>query len=205
MHASLSGQGADGWDGIHAVYATLPMLAGLIISFVLLLVGVAFRSVLLPLRTTVTIAFTLIVVYGLAVLVYQDGALNSQPVPGMKAAAGKAQDWVVPVLSFPMLVGISLDYDIFLLSSIAELRAAGHDTLSAIRHGVVRTGSIITTAGVIMAIAFSGLMFSSVATCNELSFYIVVAVLFDTFIVRVLVVPAFLARLGEANWWPGRR
>ena len=159
VRAVIAGEPCDGWDAIHAVYGTLPMLAGLISGFVLLLVGVAFRSVLLPLRTAATITVTLIVVYGMAVLVYQDGIFDWAFVDGLHQGAG--QEWLVPVLSFPILVGISLDYDVFLLSSVFELRAAGHTTDEAVRMGVYSTGSVITTAGVIMAIAFSGLMFST--------------------------------------------
>lgn len=109
------------------------------------------------------------------------------------------------MVSFPILVGISLDYDIFLVARIAELRHhGGMSTRDAIRAGVESTGKIISVAGLIMAIAFSGLLFSTLPSCNQLSFFMVFAVLFDTFIVRSFVVPAMMTVLGEWNWWPSR-
>ena len=77
-------------------------------------------------------------------------------------------------------------------------------TLRAIRHGVCATGYIISSAGVIMAIAFSGLLLSSIPTVNQLAVYLVFAVLFDTFVVRPFAVPALMSLLGETNWWPSR-
>jgi len=101
-------------------------------------------------------------------------------------------------------VGIGLDYDIFLLTRIREYRLMGYSTKDAIALGLSKTGHIITAAGIIMAIAFGGLLFSSIAIITMLSFFMVAAVLFDTFIVRSLVVPAVMGILGDANWWPGQ-
>eukprot|EP01079_Euglenida_sp_SAG-EU17-18_P011893 gene11893-2169_t len=110
--------------------------------------------------------------------------------------------WFPPVLTFSVLVGLSLDYDIFLLTRVAEYHSVGMSTNDAILFGLCKTGNIINAAGIIMAIAFSGLLFSAIPTMNQMSCYMVFAVLFDTFVVRPILVPAIMSLLGETNWWP---
>ena len=109
---------------------------------------------------------------------------------------------VTPVMSFSILVGLGLDYDIFLLSRVVEYRDAGFDIRQCIVQGVDKTGNIITAAGLIMAVAFSGLLMSSVGVLNQTSFFMVFAVLLDTFVIRMIMVPAIMGILGEYNWYP---
>lgn len=196
----IQGVGADSMDAIRAVYDLLPVMIGATGGVVLLIVAVAFKSLVVPLRTIFTIGMTLLWAYGFAVYCYQDGVLDWTGIAGF--AKQGAEEWMVPVLSFPILVGISLDYDIFLITRVAELRMMGFTNTECIRLGVVKTGHIITTAGLIMAIAFSGLLFSSLPSCNQLSFYMVFAVVFDTFVVRSFLVPSLMHLLGDFNWWP---
>merc|ERR1712224_1164561 len=119
--------------------------------------------------------------------------------------ADRGMVWIVQPTIFPLMVGIALDYDIFLVGRIVELRSAGMSTRDAILFGVASTGTIITAAGIIQALAFFGLLLSSILVLNQLSFFLFFAVLFDTFVVRTLVVPSIMYWLGEANWWPMRR
>ena len=99
-----------------------------------------------------------------------------------------------------MVVGICLDYDIFLLSRVAEKREEGCDPDTAIREGLKETGGIICAAGIIMAIAFGGLMFTSMLLINLVSFYMVFAVLFDTFVVCCVLSPATMSLAGRWHW-----
>jgi len=101
-------------------------------------------------------------------------------------------------------VGIGLDYDIFLLVRIKEFRDKGFSTSESILLGLSKTGHIITAAGVIMAVAFSGLLFSEIAVMNMLSFFLVFSVLFATFINVPLLVPSMMSLCRDANWWPGK-
>mmetsp|Transcript_3323 Transcript_3323/g.10154 ORF Transcript_3323/g.10154 Transcript_3323/m.10154 type:complete len:172 (-) Transcript_3323:405-920(-) len=110
--------------------------------------------------------------------------------------------WIVPVITFTVLTGLNTDYDVFLVSGIRKMRVAGLSNDDAIVAGLRSNGAIITTAGAIMALAFSGLLASSTLVVHEVSFVIVLAVLTDTFIVRILLVPAIMALLGDLNWWP---
>jgi len=197
----LSGMPADTLDAIHAVYHDFPIIIGITVGIVLLFVAVSFRSLLIPLRATTTIALTLSWVYGFADLTYNHGLLNWMHWDSVTSTS--ATMWLAPIASFSILVGIGLDYDIFLLVRTKEFRDNGFSTIDSILLGLFHTGSIITVAGVIMAIAFSGLLFSNIPSLNQLAFFLVFAVLFDTFIVRTILVPAIMSLLGDWSWWPG--
>jgi len=154
-----------------------------------------------PVRLFITIALPLTVVYGFAVLVYQKGLLDVMHWSAIGNTHGLY--WLTPVMTVTILIGLALDYDVFLFARVHEYRLQGLPTRESIVRGVYSTGSIITAAGVIMAIAFSGLLFSEMPALNQTGFILVVAVLVDTFIIRTLLVPAVLAIAKEVNWWPG--
>jgi RND superfamily putative drug exporter len=195
MH--LSGYGAVVADSITGVYATFPRVVAIVCCVVLLIMGASFRSVLLAVRGIVTIGTTIVFVTGLAKLVYCDGMLSFlgsfgafDETPGMV--------WCVAPTVFPLLVGIALDYDIFLVGRIVELHEAGLHTRDSILLGLASTGTIITAAGSIQALAFFALMMSPILVLNQLGFFLFVAVLFDTFVVRGLLVPSIMFWFGDA-------
>jgi uncharacterized membrane protein YdfJ with MMPL/SSD domain len=107
-------------------------------------------------------------------------------------------------MAFSIIVGLALDYDVFLISRILEYRQEGLDHESSIVAGLYSTGGIITAAGLIMAVAFGGLMFSSSPVLYQWSFLLTSAVLLDTFVIRTLVVPIVLGWTGKFSWWPRR-
>jgi len=208
FNAYLGGGAAINTDVVNKVYDAFPMAMGITAGFVLIWIGLAFRSFLVPVRAIFTLAITIIIVYGCSVFVYQDGALDWMHFPGLSKNAGApglgSLSWVTPVMSFSIVVGLGLDYDIFLICRVSEYRQLGLPTRQAIAYGLAQTGPIITAAGAVMALAFAGLLFSAEPTLNELSFYLVFAVLFDTLIIRTILVPALMSILGEATWWPKR-
>lgn len=157
------------------------------------IVGMMFQSIVMALRSLVTIAFTLFVVFAFAGGVYQFGWLG---------VAGEGLFFMVPASTFPVVVGLSLDYDIFLMGRIAEVRSSGVSTLRSIQMGLEQTGPTITYAGFIMALAFGGLWGSQVPSLNQISLILTTAVLLDTLVVRTVVTPAIMALLGESLWWP---
>lgn len=110
--------------------------------------------------------------------------------------------WMVPLMCVNIVIAVSLDYDVLLLVRIREFRYAGFTTVDSIRLGAAAAGRVITAAGIIMAISFSGLLMSREKVMDTLAFYLTFAVLFDTAVVRTLLVPAALSLFGEANWWP---
>ena len=105
-------------------------------------------------------------------------------------------------MSFSVLTGLALDYDIFLLSRIVEYRELGYDDRAAVTLGLAKTGWIISAAGLVMAIAFGGLLLAQEPAMNQLSFFLVVSVLVDTFLTRTILVPCIMDMLGERNWAP---
>merc|ERR1712154_516450 len=189
-------------DSVNTIYSNFPTVLGCIVTFVFCLMGIVFKSMFVPFRLFITIAVPLTLVYGLAVMTYQHGMLS-----GLNVAAFANTDglyWMVPVITMPILIGLALDYDIFLFARIYEYRVMGGvPTHEAIVRGVYKTGSIITAAGIIMGIAFCGLLLSQITTLNQTGFIMVVAVLVDTFIIRTSLVPAVLSIAKEVNWWPG--
>ena len=154
--------------------------------------GIAFRSVLIPLRLIVTIIATLLSVAGASVLVYQ--------------FAGQLDGifWMVPLSCGCLIVGLTIDYDVFLISRIYEYRTAGYTTEASILRAMGTQSGTITTAGVIMTVAFSSLLLSSTTVLNEFGFMLVAATIIDTFLVRTTLVPALMFCAVEWNWWPGR-
>jgi RND superfamily putative drug exporter len=200
--AVLVGQAVDAWDSINAIAAFFPIIMGCSAGIVLLVLAIIFGSVLVALRSVLTLALTLSFVYGATTLVYDYGALNWMGVAALSSSDGIL--WLVPVTCFSIIVGISLDYDVFLITRVAELRTLGHSTNDAIAAAQYHTGPVITVAGLIMAVAFSGMLFSSSLSLNQMGFMLAVSVLIDTFLVRTLFVPSAMALLGEANWWPRR-
>lgn len=171
---------------------------------VFLLMGIFFRSFVAPLRSVVSISLTLAFVFGLGVLVFEKGVLNWTQISMWNSGAGEVS-WLVPVMAFSIIVGLALDYDVFLVSRILEFRTEeGYGHKSSIVAGLHATGGIITAAGLIMAVAFGGLMLSSSPVLYQWSFLLTSAVLLDTFVIRTLVVPIITGWTGEWSWWPRR-
>merc|ERR1712224_110518 len=171
------------------------------VSFVVL--AIAFKSIFIPLRSMITILWTQVFVFGLATLVFQYGILDWMGFPGLSSAELGGVEFHMPIAVFSIIVGLCLDYDIFLLTRTMEETEEHKDSKKGIQFGVVHTGSIITTAGIIMAFAFGGLLFSHMATVNQLGFYLVAAALYDTFVSRSVLTPALMSMLGDKNWFPG--
>jgi len=159
-----------------------------------------FCSCFVPIRLALTIAIPMSLVYGIAIYTYQDGLLKFLNIDAVGDTQGLY--WLVPVMTVTILCGLALDYDIFLFARIYEYRMVGLTTRQAIIFGVYKTGAIITAAGVIMSIAFSGLLLSEVTLLNQIGFILVLAVLVDTFIIRTLLVPSILSLADEKNWFP---
>ena len=156
MNYYFCGINAESVDSIDSVYAFFPIEIGVVLAVVLLLVGLAFKSLLVPLRSIFSISMTLAFVYGLSTLIYEKGILswlNFAPLGKYDAII-----WLPPVVSFAIIVGIAVDYDVFLLVRIKEFRMEGYSTHDSVVLGIQKTGTIITSAGLIMFIAFGGFL-----------------------------------------------
>jgi uncharacterized membrane protein YdfJ with MMPL/SSD domain len=196
----LSGAPAFGVDFIDTAYGAFPWLviAVLILSYLLLLR--AFRSVVLPLKAVLLNLLSVSATYGVLVLVFQRGLHSSLGLDGTPQIEG----WI-PIFLFAMLFGLSMDYEVFLLSRIREEWDKRHDNEEAVAYGLEHTGRIITAAALIMIAAFSGFTAGSFVGLQEFGVGLSAAILLDATIVRAILVPALMKLLGDWNWYLPKR
>jgi RND superfamily putative drug exporter len=201
MKAVIGGTPAKELDMVATLYGTLPWAAVFTLTTAGIFLAIAFRSILIPIRSILSNCLTLGFVYGCSVLVYQYGAIDFLGKTGINGKY-EALPWFSPVVSFFIITGVGLDYDIFVLVRITEYRGKGKDPIVAIQEGLISTGGIITAAGFVMILAYSGMLFSELIQATMFGFMMVLAVLYDTFIARCIVVPTGMSLLGYMNWWP---
>jgi uncharacterized membrane protein YdfJ with MMPL/SSD domain len=194
---SSGGVPPQGVDFLDRAYATLPwiILAVLALTYVVLLR--AFRSLLLALTGVLLNLLTVSAVCGLLVLVFQwDVGRSLLGAP----ETSEIEAWV-PILLFATLFGLSMDYEVFLVSRMREAWDEVPDNGRAIAHGLARSGRVVTAAAAIMVVAFSGFVAGRVVGLQQLGFGLALGVLLDATIVRMLVLPSLMAVLGRYNWW----
>jgi putative drug exporter of the RND superfamily len=192
----VSGAPAFGVDFLDRAYGAFPwlVLAVLIVCYLVLLR--AFRSVVLPAKAVLMNLLSVSATYGVLVLAFQHGW--GEPF-GLQQS-DQIDGWI-PIFLFAMLFGLSMDYEVFLLSRIREEWEARHDNEHAIAYGLEHTGRIITAAAIIMIAAFSGFLFGSFVGLQEFGLGLSAAILLDATIVRAILVPATMKLLGKWNWY----
>ncbi|HUR87014.1 MAG TPA: MMPL family transporter [Solirubrobacteraceae bacterium] len=192
----VTGAPAFGVDFIDAAYGAFPwlILAVLVLSYLLLLR--AFRSVVLPAKAVVMNLLSVAATYGVLVLVFQHGLHDALGLQGSE----QIEAWI-PVFLFAMLFGLSMDYEVFLLSRMREEWDRSHDNELAVSSGLEHTGRIITAAALIMIAAFAGFTAGSFVGLQEFGLGLSVAIALDATIVRALLVPALMKLLGDWNWY----
>jgi RND superfamily putative drug exporter len=193
----VGGAGAQGVDFLHSVYGTFPWIVLLLLALVYLVLVRAFRSLLLPLIAVLLDLVSVTVTYGLLAVVFRFG-LGSSLLGTYHVA--QIEGWV-PVFVFAVLFGLSSDYEVFIVARMRESWDAGSGTREAIVDGLAHTGGVVSAAAVIMVGALSGLIFGRIAGLQELGLGLAIGVLIDATVVRGLVLPALMAKLGRWNWW----
>ncbi|WP_051827481.1 MMPL family transporter [Streptomyces bicolor] len=187
-------------DSKDAIAERLPLAAAFIAVVTLLLVFLLTGSVLIPIQAVVLNALSLTAMFGAVVWVFQDGHLSGL----LGFTSPGSIETTLPVLMFCVAFGLSMDYGVFLLSRIKEEYDATGDHDQAVRHGLQRTGGLITAAAVILAVVMVAIGTSRVTNTKMLGLGIALAVLMDAMIVRSLLVPAVMRLTGRATWWaPG--
>lgn len=187
-------------DSKHAIGTRLPWAAALIVVVTLLLVFLLTGSVLIPIQAVLLNALSLTAMFGAVVWVFQDGHLSGL----LGFTSPGSIETTLPVLMFCVAFGLSMDYGVFLLSRIKEEYDRTGDHNEAVRHGLQRTGGLITAAAVILAVVMVAIGTSRVTNTKMLGLGIALAVLMDAMIVRSLLVPAVMRLTGTATWWaPG--
>ncbi|MEU1402256.1 MMPL family transporter [Streptomyces sp. NPDC005728] len=184
-------------DSKHAIGERLPWAGAFIAVVTLLLVFLLTGSVLIPLQAVVLNALSLTAMFGAVVWVFQDGHLSG----ALGFTSPGSIETTLPVLMFCVAFGLSMDYGVFLLSRIKEEYDRTGDHREAVRHGLQRTGGLITAAAVILAVVMVAIGTSRVTNTKMLGLGIALAVLMDAMVVRSLLVPAIMRLTGRATWW----
>jgi len=179
-----------------------PLLVGLILIATAVMLFIAFRSVLVPIKAVVMNCLSVAAAFGLTVLVFQQGV--GARLFGLDGPT-EAVYVVVPVLVFATVFGLSMDYEVFLLSRIKESYDRTGRNGQATMEGLSATASTITSAAAIMIVVFGAASFSRVLAVQLIAFGLAVAVFLDATLVRMVLVPAIMHVAGRWNWWPGVR
>jgi putative drug exporter of the RND superfamily len=194
----VGGDGASLIDFDRTVYGEFPVLLAVLAVTTFILLTRAFRSVLLAAKAVVFNLISLAAAYGVMTWVFQDGH-GSMAIFGVPAT-GAITMWV-PLMVFAFLFGLSMDYEVFILSRIREAYDASSDARSAVVTGLGRTGRLVTSAAAILMLGFVSMSTSSQTDLKILATGLGAGIVVDALVVRCLLVPAMVALFGRANWW----
>jgi RND superfamily putative drug exporter len=202
MTLTVGGYSAAALDFQDDLLERFPLLVALILGATAIMLAIAFRSVLVPIKAIIMNTLSVSATFGLIVLVFQQGV--GAELFGLDGPTS-AIFVVVPVLVFAVVFGLSMDYEVFLLSRIKEAYDRTGRNAEATMEGLSATASVITSAALIMIMVFGVFAFARVLPMQLLGFGLAVAVLLDATVIRMVLVPAFMQAMGKWNWWPGGR
>ena len=199
--AEVGGLAAEGHDFMTSQAGTIPYAVGVTLIASAVILFLLFGSVVIPLKAVVMTLLSISASFGALVWIFQDGNLSNLlgfTSPGFTIAGN-------PIIMFSVLFGLSMDYEVLLLSRIQEGYRRTGDNTASVADGLVRTAGVITGAALIMVTVFSAFALAQSITIKSIGVGMAIAVLIDATIVRVLLVPATMRLMGRWNWWaPGR-
>ncbi|MBB4754380.1 MMPL family transporter [Actinoplanes lobatus] len=195
----VGGVTARNVDSLAAIADKLPVMIALLVGATLVLMFLAFGSILLPIKAVVMSALSLTATFGVLVWIFQKGhGASLLDVTPTSLEAG------IVVLMAAVVFGLSTDYEVFLLSRMVEARLRGATTDEAVTLGLTRTGRVISAAALLLIVVTGAFSLSSISTMRFIGVGMIIALVLDATVVRVLLVPSVLALLGDASWWaPG--
>jgi putative drug exporter of the RND superfamily len=193
----IGGQTAGQMDFDSYLYSHFPWVVLFVIVTIYVVLLIAFRSVLLPLKAVLMNVFSVLAAYGAVVFSFQDGRLSD--LLGFTVVGNI--DSIVPVFLFCVLFGISTDYEVFLLTRVQEEYLVSGNNEESVATGLEVTGRIITSAAAVMIVIFGAFAFAQLLVIKEVGLGLAVAVLVDATLIRALLVPATMRLLGRWNWW----
>ncbi|MFD4671932.1 MMPL family transporter [Lentzea sp. NPDC058450] len=186
-------------DSLDAIADGLPLMVTLLVGATLILMFLAFGSVVLPIKAVLMSALSLSATFGVLVWIFQDG----HGADWLGVTPGPLESGIV-VLMAAIVFGLSTDYEVFLLSRMVEARGQGATTEEAVTTGLAKTGRVITSAALLLIVVTGAFAFSQVAMMRFVGVGMILALALDATVVRMLLVPAVLKLLGNAAWWsPG--
>jgi RND superfamily putative drug exporter len=194
----IGGVAADYTDTQEGISQTLPLALGWIAISVLILLFVFTGSIILPIKAVLLNVLSLAATMGVMTWIFVDG--NLQWLVGSFTVTGTLDTSIV-ILIFVVVFGLSMDYELFLLSRIREEHLLGRSNIESVATGLQRSARIITAAAVILAVVFAAFVTSGVTSIKMMGFGVAFAVILDATLIRALLVPALMRLLGERNWW----
>lgn len=193
----LGGPSAQLVDSKEALFNRLPLALGIIATVTFVVLFLLFGGLLVPIKAILLNVLSLSATFGAMVWIFQEGHLSG--LLGFTPTG--TIDITTPILMFCIAFGLSMDYEVFLLSRIKEEHDRGLDNTRAVALGLERTGRIVTAAAVLIAVVFLAFATSGVMFIKLFGLGLALAVLADAFVIRATLVPAFMRLAGEANWW----
>jgi putative drug exporter of the RND superfamily len=195
--ATLGGVPAVDRDFVHAVYGNFPYVLAFVLVLTLILLARAFRSVVLPIKAVLLNLLSLAATFGIVVFIFQEGHGSSL----WNITATQAIVAWIPLMIFAFLFGLSMDYEVFMLSRMREAYDETGSTDRAIELGLARTGKLVTSAALILMFAFLVLSSSPGFEIKVFAIGLAAGIIFDATVIRALLVPSLMRLMGRANWW----
>lgn len=200
VRAYVTGATADILDAVDLMYREFPRVVLYVLGSILVVLYLLFRSLVLPIKAVLMNSASLFASYGALVWVFQEGRF--QALLGFRSEG--YTEATVPILMFCILFGISMDYEVFLLSRVREFWEETGDNARSVALGLERTGRIITGASLILVVVTGAFVLSDLLVLKALGLGMALAILLDATVVRALLVPALMRILGRWNWWAPR-
>ena len=180
------------------MYSNFPYVLGFVVLLTFILLMRAFRSIVLPLKAVILNLISLVAAYGIIVFIFQQGH-GSELIWGVPATQAIIP-WI-PLMIFAFLYGLSMDYEVFMLSRMREIYDETHDTPHAISLGLARTGKLVTSAALVLMFAFFVLSSSPGVDIKQFGIGLAAGIIFDATVIRTLLVPAVMRLMGSWNWY----
>jgi putative drug exporter of the RND superfamily len=195
---TLGGVAAEERDFVHAVYGNFPYVLAFVVLLTFLLLMRAFRSVVLPLKAVILNLISLGCAFGVVVFIFQQGH-GSDAIWGIKATDAVIS-WI-PLMIFAFLFGLSMDYEVFIVTRIREAYDQTGDTNQAVSLGLARTGKLVTSAALVLVFAFFSLSTGPGPDIKQFGIGLAAGVLIDATLIRAVLVPSLITLFGRWNWW----
>jgi putative drug exporter of the RND superfamily len=196
----VTGPSAELVDSKESLFARLPIAIGWVALATFVLLFLMFGSIVVPIKALILNVLSLSATFGALVWIFQDGHLSGV----LDFTATGTLPASIPLLLFCIAFGLSMDYEVFLLSRIKEEHDRTHDNTLSVAYGLEHTGRIVTAAAVLISVVFLAFATSRVSFIKIFGIGLSIAVLMDAFVIRATLVPAFMRIAGEANWWAPR-
>ena len=184
-------------DFSDTIAAKLPLFVGVVVLFSFLLLAIVFRSIVIPLTAALMNLLSIGAAFGVMTAIFQHGFLGSF----FGASRAGPIEAFIPVMMFAIIFGLSMDYEVFLVTRMHEEWLRTGDNATAVRNGLAATGKTITAAALIMILVFGSFIFGGQLIIKEFGVGLAVGVLVDAVLIRMAIVPSLMQLLGKANWW----